>query len=272
MLPKIEDLAVVQTPLPFQLSSGNFLSRACERIRSCAEELERVLAAEALGASARDEMERILALVDGMRHLVDGAAKDESSNIISCPTSLHENPAIGTRHLRDQQLRNSDRTQFYRDHSHLVKLGLVGTPAAYRHLAPFEIVERVTTEIERSCAEKHGEFAFDMIESKLPGLKSYQIRLTIAWLRQSGLIGQRTRGRYFAEQGLSTRVANALHLLKEEPTSLLPLSGIKRKRSTRRNRSRKTGKRSMAKAKTTNEVRHAKQPVGKSPVKGQESQ
>lgn len=272
MLPKIEDLAVVQTPLPFQLSSGNFLSRACERIRSCAEELERVLAAEALGASARDEMERILALVDGMRHLVDGAAKDESSNIISCPTSLHENPAIGTRQLREQQLRNSDRTQFYRDHSHLVKLGLVGTSAAYRHLAPFDIVERVTTEIERSCAEKHGEFAFDMIERKLPGLKSYQIRLTIAWLRHSGLIGQRTRGRYFAEQGLSTRVADALHLLEEESTSLLPLGGTKRRRSTRRNRSKKARTKSIAKAGTTNEVRHTKQRPGRSPLKTKESQ
>lgn len=272
MLPKVEDLAVVQAPLPFQLSSGNFLSRACERIRSCAEDLERVLAAEALGASARDEMGRILTLVDGMRHLVDGAAKDEHRKTVSRPTSLHENPVTGARQLRKQPIKNSDRTQFYRDQSHLVKLGLVGTSAAYRHLAPFEIVERVATEIEQSCAERYGDFTFDMIESNLPGLKSYQIRITIAWLRQSGLIGRRTRGRYFAEQGLTTRVANALHLLKEEPTSLLPLGGIKRKRSTRRNRSRKTGTKSMAKAKTTNEVRHAKQPVGKSPVKGKESQ
>jgi hypothetical protein len=272
MLPKVEELAIAQVPLPFQLRSGDFLSRACERIRSCAEDLERVLAAEALGASARDEMRRILALVDGMRHLVDGAAKDEHRKTISRPTSLHENPATGARQLSKQPIKNGDRTQFYRDQSHLVKLGLVGTSAAYRHLAPFEIVEQVATEIEQSCAEKYGEFTFDMIESKLPGLKSYQIRITIAWLRHSGLIGRRTRGRYFAEEGLATRVADSLRRLDEEPTSLLPLGGTKRKRSTRRNRSRKTGTKSMAKANTKNKVRPAKQRVGTPPVKKKESQ
>jgi len=272
MLLKVKDLPIVQVPPPLQLSSGDFLLRAFERIRSCAEDLERVLAAEALGASARDEMGRILALVDGMRHLINGAAKDEHRTTVSRPAAVHKNQPVGAKQLGKQPLKNSDRTQFYRDRSHLVKLGLVGTSAEYRHLAPFEIVERVASEIERSCAERHGEFAFDIIVSKLPGMKSYQIRITIAWLRQSGLIGRGTRGRYFAEQGLSTRVADALQLLDEEPTSLQPPGGTKCKRTTRRNRSRQTLTKLIAKANSTNEVRHAKQRTSRSLAKSKESQ
>ncbi len=217
------------------------LDGAVAEIGSLANRIETVDAAAALAAGRRQEMADLLLLVDGLRRVVASAeSRVQASDSRPASRSAGEDPTGESREVarkaspptRGHGRQSRSLTQFFRTQDELVKWGQVGTAKEYRHFVPLEVVSRVVAWIEAGPAANRLEFAFEDVRDHLAddGLKGYQMRIAIAWLRESKLIRMPARGRYFASQGMRADAEAALsNLPLESERNVAGKKGTRRK-------------------------------------------
>lgn len=192
-------------------------------IRSLADTLETRHAADALRAGQRAQMDEVLGLVDGLRRLAgpaslpaaadgsnEGAGEPLQRSVLAASFASAGSP--GPRRSGEE------RTLFFRSESELVKYGQVGTRKEYRHVVPLGVVEIVVESIGAIAGGRGTDFAFEDVLDPIAehGVKGYQARTTIAWLRRAGLVRMPSRGRYVAMAGLTGDAVAALHSLELE--------------------------------------------------------
>lgn len=236
-------------------SGGQGLERAVVRIKAFAGELETVAAAKALAAGRRQEMTDLLLLVDGLRRVVASAesraqASDSGASLSSSGSNslakFRDVVRNSTSSTGGHGRKSSSLTQFFRTQDELVKWGQVGTSKEYRHFVPLDVVNRVVAWIEAGPAKSGSAFAFEDVRDQLAGdgFKGYQMRIAIAWLRESKLIRMPARGRYFASPGIKGDAEDAMSNLRPESERKTAAKKSTRKKAKTAKTAKTTGSRS----------------------------
>ena len=229
------------------------LAGALQAIKTLANGLETKDAAKALADGRRKEMTDLLLLVDGLRRVVDSAeSRAQSSGFAASSRSSESNSLAMAREVVQNAMPSTGApgpasrslTQFFRTQDELVKWGQVGTSKEYRHFVPLIVVSRVVAWIEDGPAKNGSAFAFEDVRDQLAGdgLKGYQMRIAIAWLRESKLIRMPARGRYFASPGIKGDAEDALANLRPESERKSPPKKRTRKKAKTANKPKAGGR------------------------------
>jgi hypothetical protein len=123
-------------------------------------------------------------------------ALESGQEVVARPVSVRLRPTPGT----GARARKGDYPQFFVDGDELVKIGWSKKHGEYRHKAP----KRSVLLIAKAIQDKAKSGARVRIEEILPihdpeadqDLPSYQVYLTLAWLRREKLLEPHGRGEY----------------------------------------------------------------------------
>jgi hypothetical protein len=202
--------------------AGGAADQSVSRVRLLARELETEVAVQELAAGRRDEMARVLALVDGLRRLADAASGAASSAgrprlHASSPDSRDVVPPATRPRRRSGTAGGGSGTSYFRTDVDLIKLGQVGTRKEYRHVVPLAAVKAAAEWMGGRVSPDDAGVTFELaIEELGARFKGYQIRAAIGWLRDVGLLQMPTRGRYVAAAGIASEVGVALQSIPVE--------------------------------------------------------
>ncbi len=162
----------------------------------------RKLIQEALGEGRYQDVSNLAATADAVAQLHASTTDEEPA----VGLQLHDEIRIGQRHGRRATGRAFPR--FERDGDKLVKVAWSKrNRAEYEHRAPREVVEILIERIRKTKGEGAKFEASEILPLKDKGrdVPSYQAYLSIAWLRQEGVIVKYGREHYALKPDMASR-------------------------------------------------------------------
>lgn len=172
------------------------LTQAREAIRQCEEQL-RTLMAEASADGKYDDVDTIM---DWARKLRDLAGGSGTQTAPSASSSKRKSSVQARKSTRRAAGKARGYPQFLRSRDDLLKIGWSKKEKKeYQHRAPWSVVESLCRTI---AAQKSEDFTSEDLLPLLADdgdeVPSYQSYLSIAWLRDTGLIAKDGRQGYHA--------------------------------------------------------------------------
>ncbi len=182
------------------LEGPDLLDRAENALRRCEAEMQ-ILVADAASSSKYDEIDRLTAIARSLNEMALGAASAQRLDRLSAAGA--SSPVVPRRRSPSRTRKSvakSGYPKFARDGDHLVKTGWSKKKREeYVHRTGRDQAESIVLSLA-GRGRAHGVIPIDDIlgvrDRSDADIPSYQVYLTLAWLRKEGLVERRGRNGY----------------------------------------------------------------------------